>query len=67
MEQMTVSKIFEMEIVGDNTEIFIRRNEGFDILAHGNWFLDDVLTYTGHEVKSFTWQDNNEVYIDVIC
>ncbi len=61
---MTLEKIYNMGLVKDNTEIFIR-DEDFKVLAHGNWYLDNVLNYMHHEVESFTWQDDNKVYIDV--
>lgn len=53
-----------MGLVKDNTEIFIR-DEDFGVLAHGNWYRDNVLNYMHHEVKSFTWQGDNKLYIDV--
>ena len=62
---MTVSKIIESDFVKDDTEIFVRQGEGFKVLAHGNWYQDSVLNYHEHEVESFTWQDDNKVYIDV--
>lgn len=61
---MTVKKIFDVGLVNDSTEIFIR-DEGFHVLAHGNWYQDDVLEYLDHGVESFTWQDDNKIYIDV--
>ncbi|GFI47217.1 hypothetical protein IMSAGC019_02541 [Lachnospiraceae bacterium] len=61
---MTVNKILEMGLVNDSTEIFIRDEES-GVLAHGNWYQDDILVYGGCEVKSFTWQDDNKFYIDV--
>lgn len=54
-----------MGLIKDNTEIFIRQGEGFHVLAHGNWYQDDILDYMHHEVESFTWQDDNKLYIDV--
>ena len=54
-----------MGLIKDNTEIFVRQGEGFRVLAHGNWYQDDVLNYMHHEIESFTWQDDNKLYIDV--
>lgn len=34
-------------------------------IIHGNWYQDDVLDYMDHEVEIFTWQDDNELYVDV--
>lgn len=62
---MTLEKIFDMGLVKDDTEIIIRPSEGFNVLAHGNWYQDDVLDYMDHEVEVFTWQDDNELYVDV--
>lgn len=59
---MTLEKIYEMGLIKDSTEIFIR-DEEFHVLAHGNWYQDDVLDYMRNEVKSFTWQGDNKLYI----
>lgn len=62
---MTVTKINEMGLIDDSTEIVIRQGEGFNTLARGNWYQDDILAYEDHEIESFTWQDDNRIYIDV--
>lgn len=42
---MTVSKIFtELGLINDNTEVWIRDND-LHVLAHGNWYQDNVLRY----------------------
>ncbi len=64
-QQMTVEMISEMGLIDDNTEIVIREGEGFDALSRGNWYQDDILAYEKHEVESFTWQEDNRIYIDV--
>lgn len=47
---MTVSKIFtELGLINDNTEVWIRDND-LHVLAHGNWYQDNVLRY---DVVSF--------------
>lgn len=61
---MTFEKLYIMNLINDDTEIFIRNND-FNVLAHGNWYQDNVLNYMHHEVESFTWQDDNKLYIDV--
>ena len=62
---MTVSKIFtELGLINDNTEVWIRDND-LHVLAHGNWYQDNVLRYLDNEVESFTWQDDNNFYIDI--
>ena len=62
---MTLEKIYEMGLIEDYTEIFVRHSEGFKVLAHGNWYQDNVLEYTHREVESFTWQDDDKIYIDL--
>lgn len=62
---MTLEKIYEMGLIKDNTEIFVRQGEGLHVLAHGNWYQDNILNYMRHEVESFTWQDDDKIYIDV--
>lgn len=62
---MTLEKINEMGLIDDSTEIVIREGEGFATLARGNWYQDDILAYENHEVESFTWQDDNRIYVDV--
>ena len=62
---MTLEKIYEMGLIKDSTEIFVRQGDGFHTLAHGNWYQDDVLEYMHHDLESFTWQDDNKIYIDL--
>lgn len=40
---MTATKINEMGLIDDDTEIVIRKSEGFDTLARGNWYQDNIL------------------------
>lgn len=62
---MTVQKIFEnLELINDRTEVFIRDADSH-VLAHGNWYKDNVQDYVEREVESFTWQDDGKAYIDV--
>lgn len=62
---MTLEKIYEMGLIKDDTEIFVRQGDSFQVLAHGNWYQDNVLEYLKREVESFTWQDDNKIYVDV--
>ncbi len=67
---MNTQQIFELGIINDDTEIFIRNDvstTGFEILAKGNWYEDHILEYSNEKypVVSFTWQDNNKLYIDI--
>lgn len=62
---MTVEEIFSMGLVNDNTIVYIRQGEGFHTLARGSWYNDEILAYEEHKVESFTWQDDNRIYIDI--
>lgn len=61
---MTISKIYEMKLINDDTEIMVRDSE-FHVLAQGNWYQDNVLDYRNSELESFTWQDDNKIFIDL--
>lgn len=62
---MKLEKIYKLGLIKDNTEMFIRQDEEFHILAHGNWYQDNILNYMHHEIESFTWQDDNKIYVDI--
>ena len=64
---MTLSKFFELGLIKDNTEVWIRDigEYGTRILAHGNWYQDDVVEYIDREVEVFHWQDDNVVFADM--
>lgn len=61
---MTLEKIYDMGLVKDDTRIYIR-DELFHTIASGNWYQDNVLDHMTDEIECFTWQDDNELYIDV--
>lgn len=61
---MKVNQIIETDLIKDDTEVFIR-GRNFHVLAHGNWYQDNILKYMDCEVECFTWQDDNKFYIDV--
>lgn len=61
---MTVSKIHEMGLITDDTEIFIR-DKDFKLIAHGNWYEDKMLEYSDTEAEGFSWQDDNKIFIDL--
>ncbi len=61
----SLSKIYtELGLIDDNTEVWIRDND-LHVLAHGNWYQDNVLNYLNSEVDFFTWQDDNNFYINI--
>lgn len=61
---MNLSKIIELGLVNDRTEIWCRDRDMY-VLAHGNWYQDNVLEYGHREVESFTWQDDDKLFIDL--
>lgn len=61
---MTISKIYEMKLINDDTEIMVRDSE-FHVITQGNWYQDNILDYRNSEIESFTWQDNNKIFIDL--
>lgn len=61
---MTLARMLEKDLINDSTEVFIRDTD-CHVLARGNWFQDNVLDYMNRAVESFTWQDDNKVFIDV--
>lgn len=64
---MTVKEFYKLGLIKDSTEIWVRSfgEFGMKVLAHGNWYQDDVLNYADHEVECFHWQDDDTVYFDV--
>lgn len=63
---MRICDVFELGIIKDDTEVYIR-NTDFNLLAKGNWYENHVVNYIIgiHSVESFTWQDDNKIYIDI--
>ncbi len=61
---MTLRKIFDLGLVNDDTEVWIRDSD-LNVLAHGNWYQDDILEYLDRELEDFTWQDDGNFYIGV--
>ena len=61
---MTLRKIFAFGLINDNTEIYIR-DPDMHVLTHGNWYQDNVLEYLDNILECFTWQDNEEFFIDL--
>ena len=59
---MTLKKIWAMGLIKDSTEVWVR-DDDLNVLAHGNWYQDNILKYLDHELECFTWQDDNNFYI----
>ena len=67
---MTTHELYNLGIFKDNTEIFIRNDKsatGFEVLAKGYWYEDHMLDYfiEKYQIVSFTWQDDNRIYVDI--
>lgn len=41
---MTLEKIYDMGLIKDSTEIYIRKGN-FHVIASGNWYQDNVLDH----------------------
>lgn len=61
---MTLRKILELGLIDDNTEVWVR-DPDMRVLTHGNWYQDNVLKYLDSELECFTWQDDNNFYLDL--
>lgn len=53
------------KLINDKTIVHIRNEENFSLLTSGNWYQDNILKYRNIEISSFTWQDNDEFYVDL--
>ncbi len=63
---MTLKRILTTtDLINDHTEIYIRNKDSFHVYAYGNWFQDCILDYMEHEITSFTWEDENTIFIDI--
>lgn len=62
---MTLSKIFDMGLIQQDTQVWVRDSE-LHLLTHGNWYQDNILEYMNRELESFTWQNDGNIYIDVM-
>ena len=61
---MTLDLILKMGLIKNNTEIIIRDKDSH-VVAQGNWYQDDILDYAYADIESFTWQDDNKLFIDL--
>ena len=60
---MLVGIILELDIVGGSTDVTIRKDG--ETVAEGNWYLDEIQAHVTDMAKSFMWQDNDKVFIDL--
>ncbi|RKJ00486.1 hypothetical protein D7X87_22870 [bacterium D16-54] len=61
---MTLRKIFDLGLVNDDTEIWVRDSD-MRVLVHGDWNRELVLEYLDSELECFTWQDDDNFFIDL--
>ncbi len=61
---MTLRKIFGLGLVNDDTEIWVRDSD-MRVLVHGDWNRELVLEYLDSELECFTWQDDDNFFIDL--
>ena len=61
---MTLRKIFDLGLVNDDTEIWVRDSD-MRVLVHGDWNRELVLEYLDSELECFAWQDDDNFFIDL--
>ena len=61
---MTLRKIFDLGLVNDDTEIWVRDSD-MRVLVHGDWNRELVLEYLDSELECFTWKDDDNFFIDL--
>lgn len=59
---MLVKKV--LAITDDNTTVILRNNR-FEPIARGKWYYDQIVDHSHDLVESFTWQDDNTLYIEL--
>lgn len=57
---MTLSKLYDMGLISDTTEIIVRR-KNFSIFAKGKWYQDQILNLLDMQLDSFSWEKGNGV------
>ena len=61
---MTIERLIDLGIINNTTEIYIRNME-FGLIAKGEWYQDSILEHLEDEIDSYTWQDDDKVYVDL--
>ena len=61
---MTIERLIDLGIINNTTEIYIRNME-FGLIAEGGWYQDSILEHLEDEIDSYTWQDDDKVYVDL--
>ena len=62
--QKNFSGLSGLGLVNDDTEIWVRDSD-MRVLVHGDWNRELVLEYLDSELECFTWQDDDNFYIDL--
>lgn len=63
---MTLGNLIANSIVDNSTEIIIRCEDSFHVIASGKRHEDNILNYIDTEIEGFTWEKENIIYIDII-
>lgn len=61
---MTVGMILENTFIEADTQVYIR-DKDMKVVAEGNWYLDCIQEHVTEDAESFTWQDDDKVFIDL--
>lgn len=61
---MTLKKVHDLGLIDDNTVVWVRDSD-MRVLVHGDWNRELVLEYLDSELECFTWQDDDNFYIDL--
>ncbi len=61
---MALDLILKTGLINSDTEIIIRDQDSH-VVAQGNWCQDNILGYAYADIESFTWQDDNKLFIDL--
>lgn len=61
---MTLRKILELGLIKDDTEIWVR-DPNLHVRVHGDREQENVQEYLDAELECFTWQDDDNFYIDL--
>ena len=61
---MTIERLIDLGIINNTTEIYIRNME-FGLITKGGWYQDSILEHLEDEIDSYTWQDDDKVYVDL--
>ena len=61
---MTLKKVYDLGLIDDNTVVWVRGAD-LHLITSGNWNQDNDHDYMLPDLECFTWQDDNNFYIDL--